>query len=92
VGNFIHYSFKKASAGDGVKVVIDRPANVFLCDDEGFAAFRGGAKFNYWGGQAKGGQLVLKVPRTGSWHLVIDLGGAGGQIRHSAVLVSPPRT
>jgi hypothetical protein len=31
--------------------------------------------------------MVLKIPRSGSWHLVIDLGGEGGKIRHSAVLV-----
>jgi hypothetical protein len=87
VTNFIHYAFGAASAGDGIKVVIDRPANVFLVDDDGYAAFKGGAKFNYWGGQAKGGPMVLKIPRSGSWHLVIDLGGQGGTIRHSAALV-----
>jgi hypothetical protein len=87
VANYIHYAFKSAAAGDGVKVNIDRQANVFLCDDDGFAAFKSGNRFNYWGGQAKGGPMVLKIPRSGSWHLVIDLGGSGGQIRHSAMLV-----
>jgi hypothetical protein len=85
--SFIHYTFKKARSTDAVRVLIDRAANVFLVDDEGLAAFKAGQKFNYWGGRSGMGEKIIKIPRAGNWHLVIDLAGDGGTIRHSAVLI-----
>ena len=87
MANFIHYTFNGAKANEAVRVLIDRAANVFLVDDAGFVAYKSGQKFAYWGGRAGLGEKIIKIPQPGTWHLIIDMGGEGGTIRHSAVII-----
>jgi hypothetical protein len=69
--------------GDVVEVEIDRPANVRLMDGPNFSAFHRGLGYRSWGGGYLAGVVRLAAPGYGHYHLVIDLGGNAGTIRHS---------
>ncbi len=66
-----------------VEVTLDRQANVMLLDSSNFQSYRSGRQYNYYGGLAKQSPVRLRPPHAGRWHLVIDLGGAAGTLRHS---------
>ncbi|MGH7200105.1 MAG: DUF1883 domain-containing protein [Planctomycetaceae bacterium] len=80
--NFLHYRLD-ANAGDVVEVTLDRAANVQLLDPSQFEKYRNRRTYRYYGGHATRSPCRIEVPRTGPWHLVIDLGGAAGTVRAS---------
>lgn len=86
VSDFIHYDLGHQNPGSVVEVEIRERANVQLVDGPNFSNYRSGRRFQYRGGQALRSPLRLSVPHAGHWHVVIDLGGAAGNI-HSAVQV-----
>jgi hypothetical protein len=92
LGDFVHYEFAGADAGDVVRVEIDTAANVILMDDSGFSDYRSGRRFQYWGGEQRRSPVFIRVPHLGNWHLVIDLGGRAGRFRHSASLIHAARS
>jgi hypothetical protein len=73
--------------GDIVHVTIDRQANVLLLDDNAYQNYRSGGQFRYYGGNYKVSPINIPVPSTGHWHVVIDLGGGSGTIRHSISII-----
>lgn len=77
------YSEFQARAGDIVEVTLDRQANVRLLDSTNYSRFKSGQQCRGYGGRALRSPLRLQVPSNGTWHVVIDLGGYGGTIRHS---------
>lgn len=81
-----HYAFPFAQQGDRVKVEIDTSANILLVNDDALAAYRRHMPFHYIGGGFAGGTHVLGVPATGSWHVIIDLGGRPGHVTHHAAI------
>lgn len=68
--------------GNIVRVTLDKQANVRIFDDSNFSNFRNGRSANYYGGRALRSPVDIAVPYTGNWHVVIDLGGARGTIKH----------
>ncbi len=78
--NFLHSEFD-GGLGDIVIVTLDHQANVMLLDDLAFSAYQSGARFSYYGGWATASPVRLCPPSTGHWHIVVDLGGRGGQVR-----------
>jgi hypothetical protein len=85
--NFVKYEFG-AGPDDVIEVSLSGQANVRLLDSANFQSYRGGRWHRYAGGLAKVFPLRLRPPHRGHWFLVIDLGGYGGSIRHSARLIS----
>ena len=81
-----HYAFPFARQGDRVKVEIDTNANILLINDDGLEAYRRHLPFHYIGGGFAPGAHVLGVPATGSWHVIIDLGGRPGNVTHHAAI------
>jgi hypothetical protein len=81
--NFLHYEFD-LTADDVVEVTLDKQANVRLLDDANFSLYKSGKQHRYYGGLAKTSPLAITAPRTGHWHVVIDLGGYAGTVRASA--------
>jgi len=69
-------------AGDAVEIAIDHQANVMLLTDIGYSNYCSGSGFEYLGGNYTRSPILLVAPHTGHWHVVIDLGGQGGSIRH----------
>jgi Domain of unknown function (DUF1883) len=84
--NFLHTDFH-GSQGDVALVTLDAQANVMLLDDSNFNAYRNGASFNYFGGWASKSPVRLAAPHSGHWHIVVDIGGAAGQVRASIRVV-----
>lgn len=83
------FLYKRLHFNDGQTVVVtlDRQANVILLDDYNFGRYKAGQSFRHFGGHAKQSPISIPVPSTGYWNVVIDLGGAAGQIRHSVDVV-----
>jgi hypothetical protein len=87
--NFTHYDLGNLSGGEIVEVTLSgNAANVRLMDSTNFQSFRSNRRHTFYGGNAKRSPVRLSVPRSGHWHIVIDLGGYAGNVR-SAVHVLP---
>jgi hypothetical protein len=84
--NFIHTDFQ-GSEGDVAIVTLDAQANVMLLDESNFSAYQNAGTFNYFGGWATKSPVRLVAPRSGHWHIVIDMGGGAGQVRASIQVV-----
>lgn len=78
--NFLHYEIE-ADKSDTIEVSLTGAANVQLMDGDNFAFYQSGRPFHYFGGYARTSPFVLKAPRAGRWHIVVDLGGYAGQVR-----------
>ena len=82
---FIHHDLGNLHGGEIVQVTLKgSAANVRLVDNSNFNNFRAGRRHRFYGGHAKKSPVRLQVPRAGHWHVVVDLGGYGGQVRSSA--------
>ena len=86
--NFLHKDFH-LEAGDEIEVTFNHPANVQLLDIENYEAYRQGKPYQYHGGYATESPVRLPAPAAGTWHLVVDLGGAPGSVRASYRLLTP---
>lgn len=87
--NFQHYDLGNRSAGEIVEVTLKgSAANVQLMDSSNFSSYKARRQYRYQGGYAKRSPVRLQIPRSGHWHVAIDLGGHRGTVR-SAVNVLP---
>ena len=78
--DFLHTDFH-GGPENVVVVTLDGQANVMLLDDPAFSSYRSGGRFAYHGGWATKSPVQLCPPSNGHWHVVVDLGGRGGQVR-----------
>lgn len=78
--NFLHSEFD-GGPNDVVIVTLDHQANVMLLDDLAFSSYQSGERFTYYGGWASASPVHLRPPSSGHWHIVVDLGGRGGEVR-----------
>ena len=78
--NHLHQEFD-AGPEDVVEVALDGQANVMLVDAANYAHYQRGEAFHYHGGLAKHSPLRVVPPRSGRWHVVVDLGGYQGRVR-----------
>jgi hypothetical protein len=79
---FLHWDMN-AGPVNVIQVELDQQANVLLMDDSNFSSYRSGRSYRYFGGLAKRSPARLVPPHTGRWHVVVDLGGHGGNVRAS---------
>ena len=81
--DYLHSELKVAD-DEVVHVTLSgHSANVLLMDDQNFEKYKKGEAFAYHGGYYTKSPAVLKPPRPGSWHLIVDLGGKPGQVSAS---------
>ena len=85
--NHLHQELD-AGPSDVIEVTLDHPANVLLLDPPNYNEYRNGRLYRYYGGYAKASPVRISPPRSGHWHLVVDLGGGFGSVRASASLLS----
>lgn len=85
--NYLHWDFD-LKQGDAVEVTLDKQANVRLLDETNYGKYRRGEKHRYHGGLAKRSPVRLTVPRSGRWHVAVDLGGYGGKVKASVRPIS----
>jgi len=84
--SFLHTE-EYLNPGDGFKVSLESQANVRLLDDSNFSSYRAGRSYSFSGGLAKKSPIILRVPHSGRWHLVVDLGGYRGTVRASVAVL-----
>ncbi|MGY6217369.1 DUF1883 domain-containing protein [Methylolobus aquaticus] len=86
---FQHYDLGHKQAGQIVEVSLQgSAANVRLMDSSNFQSYRSGQRHRFYGGHATRSPVKLAIPRTGYWHVAIDLGGYRGSVR-SAIRILP---
>jgi len=78
--NYLH-SELNLDSDDVVVVNLDSQANVMLMDWANFEAYRNRRAYRYYGGHAEKTPVRLAVPRSGRWHLIVDLGGYAGTVK-----------
>lgn len=86
MADFIHYELN-AGPDNVIEVEVDKRANVLLMDRSNFSAYRSRRSYRYFGGQALRSPVRLVPPHTGSWHVVIDLGGAPGYVNSACRVI-----
>ena len=52
-------------------------------DASNFNSYKSGRRHNYYGGLAKKSPIHVTVPRSGSWHVAVDMQGLRGTTRSS---------
>lgn len=87
---FLYSDLGYLSGGEEFEVTISRNANVCLLDSYNFSKYKSLSDFKYYGGNCSKGTCRLRVPSSGKWYIVIDLGGGSGYIQYDIHKV-PPR-
>jgi hypothetical protein len=81
---FQHYDLGHMSTGEIVEVSLaGNAANVLLLDPTNLSHFRRGRQCRYFGGHQTSSVGHLRIPNSGHWHVVINLGGYAGRVRAS---------
>ena len=81
--NFSKYDLGNLTKGQIVEVQLSKAANVRLLDTSNFNKYKMGRQHRYYGGYVKRSPYKIIIPNNGRWHVVIDLGGYAGTVRHS---------
>ena len=87
---FIHNKLGYRKSGEIVEITLTSGANVRLMDQSNFTNYKAGRQHRYYGGLAKRSPVRLQIPRSGTWHVAIDMQGLRGSTRAS-VRVMPGR-
>ena len=86
---FSHYKLGHVTGGSVVEVSLQgSAANVRLMDQSNFNHFKAGRRHRYHGGLVRKSPFRVQVPRSGSWHLTVDMQGLRGTVR-SGIRVIP---
>ena len=89
---FVHHDLGQCKGKEVVEVSLSgNAANVRLMDSSNLSNYRNGRRHSYIGGLAKKSLVRLQIPRSGYWHVAVDLQGFGrANVKSSArVLPSP---
>jgi len=71
------------AAGAAVRVDCDYQCNVLVMDDRNYAQYRRGSSFRHHGGFFRKLPAIVRVPGSGYWNTVIDLGGGNARINYN---------
>ncbi|MFW2003018.1 DUF1883 domain-containing protein [Acinetobacter ursingii] len=74
---------KYLNQGDVVRLDCDTQCNFMIMDGTNYQNYRHGRRFTYCGGKFVYFPATITVPHTGTWHVVIDLGGGRANIRYN---------
>jgi len=86
--NFLHYEVDLKD-DEVVEVTLDKQANVRLLDAANFEKYKKGEHHAYYGGRASKSPVRLPAPKSGHWHVIIDLGGYTGTVTAAVKVVRP---
>ena len=88
---FTHYKLGHVAGDSVVEVTLQgSAANVRLMDQSNFNNYKVGRRHRYHGGLAQSSPVRLRVPRSGTWHVTVDMQGLRGTVR-SAMRVIPAK-
>jgi len=81
---FTHYRLGHCKGGEIIEVTLQgSAANVRLMDTSNFNSYRSGRRHNYYGGLVKRSPFRVQVPRSGNWHITVDMAGLRGTVKSS---------
>jgi hypothetical protein len=82
--NFTHYDLGFMRGGEIIEVTLQgSAANVRLMDSSNFNSYKSGRSHRYQGGLVKRSPFRVQVPRSGTWHITVDMAGLKGSTRSS---------
>lgn len=82
---FVHHDLGNRSGGEVVEITLKgNAANVQLMDSSNFSAYKNRRSYRYQGGHYTRSPIRLQIPRSGHWHVAVDLGGYSGRVSSSA--------
>ena len=85
---FTHYKLGHVASGTVVEVTLKgSAANVRLMDQSNFNNFKAGRQHRYQGGLVTRSPIRLQVPRSGTWHVTVDMQGLRGSARSSISVI-----
>lgn len=88
---FTHYDLGHLHRGQQIQVTLSgSAANVRLMDTSNFNRYRRGQQHRYHGGLVKRSPWVGAAPRTGRWHVTVDMNGLRGTVRSSVKVLPGP--
>lgn len=88
--NFTHYNLGYQERGSVVVVTLKgSAANVRLMDAPNFNNYRARRRHHYHGGLVKRSPFRISIPRSGNWHVTVDMQGLRGTV-HSGINIIPP--
>ena len=86
---FIHHRLGHVVGGSVVEVTLKgSAANVRLMDQSNFNNYKAGRRHRYEGGLARKSPVRLRVPRSGTWHVTVDMQGLRGQVQSGARVIA----
>ena len=86
---FSHYKLGHVAGGSVVEVSLQgSAANVRLMDQSNFNNYKARRRHQYHGGLVRKSPFRVRVPRSGSWHVTVDMQGLRGTVR-SGIRVIP---
>lgn len=85
---FTHYDLKTCQRGQSVEVSLSgNAANVLLLDTNNLQHYKNGRNYEHFGGHMTTSISRLPIPRTGHWHVVVNLGGHRGNVNSSVRVI-----
>src|SRR4051812_10661844 len=82
--NFTHYDLGHMRGGEVIAVTLrGSAANVRLMDSSNFSSYKSGRDHRYHGGLVKQSPFHVQIPRSGHWHITVDMAGLQGTVRSS---------
>lgn len=88
---FVHHELGQCKSGEIVEITLSgSAANVLLMDSSNFQSYRNGREHRYFGGLATKSPVHLQIPRSGNWHIAVDMRGLHGSVSSSAHLLPSP--
>ena len=81
---FTHYDLGNCKGGEIIEVTLQgSAANVRLMDSSNFSSYRAGRNHRYYGGLVQRSPWRVQIPRSGHWHITVDMAGLRGTVRSS---------
>jgi hypothetical protein len=88
---FIHHDLGYREGGEIVEITLSgSAANVRLMDNGNLSSYKSGRKHRYYGGLAKQSPVRLQIPRSGNWHVTVDMQGLRGSVKSSVRILPRP--
>ncbi|HEY9902421.1 MAG TPA: DUF1883 domain-containing protein [Candidatus Sericytochromatia bacterium] len=88
---FVHHDLGQRKSGEIVEItLLGSAANVLLMDSSNFQSYKNGRQHKYMGGLATKSPVRLQIPRSGHWHVAVDMMGLRGNVKSSARLLPSP--
>lgn len=88
---FIHHDLGQCKSGEIVEINLSgSAANVRLMDSSNLQSYKNGRRHQYIGGLAQKSPVRLQIPRSGRWHVAVDMTGLRGNVKSSARMLPSP--